>query len=72
VTGSATNSLIAAGAGDGVLPIALNANGTLRSVSVLGSVDDLTKFLGAVLPKRATLNRVSVTPATDLHFQVGT
>lgn len=71
VTGSATDSLVAAGAGNGTeSSIVLSNAGAIKSITVLGSVDTASKFLAAVLPKRAVLGGVAVTPATDPHFQV--
>ncbi len=71
VTGSATDAFVAAGAGTSDLPpIIISSNGTIKSVTVLGSVDSASKFLASVLPKRAVLDGAAVAPATDPHFQV--
>jgi hypothetical protein len=71
VTGSVTDGFVAADAGtSSTPPIAVGPNGTIKSVTVLGSVDSASKFLAAVLPKRAVLDDKSVAPATDPHFQV--
>jgi hypothetical protein len=71
VTGSVTDGFIAADAGtSSAAPITVGPNGTIKSVTVLGSVDATTKFLAAVLPKRAVLAGAAVLPAMDPHFQV--
>ncbi len=69
VTGSITGSLVAAGAGDGSLPLVLSPNGTIRSISVLSSVDSTTRFAAAVLPRRAVIGGASVLTAGDSSFE---
>jgi hypothetical protein len=73
ITGSVTSSL----AGAAVTPNiggtpTINAGGTLRSVTVLGTVDSTSKFLAALLPKKAILGGVAVIPASDPHFAAST
>ena len=74
IGGSDTSSLIAAGAaplpggtitaGQTLLP-----KGQIGSITVRGAISDDSRFLAAVLPKRANLSGALVAPATDPHFQ---
>jgi hypothetical protein len=75
VRGADTSSLIAAGAapapgGTIQAGIVLLPKGAIRSITVRGPVSDDSRFLASILPARAILGGVTVSTATDPHFQV--
>lgn len=75
IGGSDTSSVIAAGAEPApgeTLPtgITLLPKSSIGSITVRGTVTDDSRFLAAVLPKRATITQALVTTATDPNFQV--
>ncbi|HEY2587323.1 MAG TPA: FG-GAP-like repeat-containing protein [Tepidisphaeraceae bacterium] len=75
VGGADTSSLVAAGAAPapgGTIQsgIVLLPKAAIRSITVRGPVSDDSRFLAAVLPARAILSGVTVSTATDPHFQI--
>lgn len=75
IGGSDTSSIIAAGAepvsgGTLATGITLLPKASIGSITVRGTVSDDSRFLAAVLPKRASLARALATTATDPNFQV--
>lgn len=75
VGGADTSSLVAAGAAPapgGTIQsgIVLLPKAAIRSITVRGPVSDDSRFLASMLPTRAVLGGVTVSTATDPHFQV--
>lgn len=75
VGGADTSSVIAAGAaplpGETITSgLTLLPKGQIGTITVRGTVSDDSRFLAAVLPKRANLTGALVATATDPNFQV--